>query len=70
MIKIDLKKVELAIQVIDLKIVDTIKNNTLKTYDELKDKVIELKNEKQEIYNYNEEIIDKVLNKYLIEVKK
>ncbi len=61
---------ELAIHVMDLKIADAIKNNNLKTYDELRDRVTELKNEKQEIYKYNEKVIDKVFKEYLIDIKK
>ena len=53
---------DLALYVIDLKIADTIKNNKLKTYDELKEKITKLKKEKEEKDKSNEKIIEKVLN--------
>ena len=70
MIKIDTRKMDLAIYVIDLKIANIMRDNKLKTYDELKEKITKLKKEKEEIYKNNEELIEKVLNKYILDVKK
>ena len=61
---------DLAIYVIDLKIANIMRDNKLKTYDELKEKITKLKKEKEEIYKNNEEVIEKVLNKYILDVKK
>ncbi len=70
MIKIDTRKMDLAIYVIDLKIANIMRDNKLKTYDELKEKITKLKKEKEEIYKNNEEVIEKLLNKYILDVKK
>ena len=64
-----MNKIDTALYVIDLKIAELIKNNTSKTYSELEKKIAELKAEKEEVYKNNEEIINKVLDKYLNEVK-
>ena len=64
-----MNKIDTALYVIDLKIAELIKNNTSKTYSELEKTIAELKAEKEEVYKNNEEIINKVLDKYLNEVK-
>lgn len=69
MIKIEEKRIELALYVINLKIADTIKNNKEKDYKHFKQILELLTNEKKEIYNHNEKVINKVLNVYLEEIK-
>lgn len=64
-----MNKIDMALYVIDLKIVELIRNNTSETYYELEEKIAELKEEKEEVYKNNEEVINKVLDKYLKEVK-
>nr|MCR5146891.1 hypothetical protein [Clostridia bacterium] len=59
-----------ALYVIDLKIADTIKKSNSLKYSELREKIIELNNDKREIYKNNEEVINKVLNNYLSDVAK
>lgn len=69
-IKIEERRIELALYVINLKIADTIKNNKEENYEKFKQTINLLTKEKEEIYKYNEEVINKVLNIYLEEVKK
>lgn len=69
-IYINSNKVDLALYVINLKIADVIKNNEEKDYQKFKKILLKLTEEKEEIYKDNEEIINKVLNVYLEEVKK
>ena len=59
---------ELALYVINLKIADSIKNNTEKKFEIFNKKIQELNNEKNEIYKDNESIIEKVLTRYLEEM--
>ena len=65
----DKNRIDMALYVIDLKIVELMKSNTAKNYAELEEKIAELKAEKEEIYKNNEEVINKVLDKYLKDVK-
>ena len=65
--KIEKKDVEIALYVIELKIAQEIKNS--KDYQELKEKVEPLLQEKEAIYKNDEAVINKVLNTYLPEVK-
>ena len=67
MIKIEKKDIEIALYVIELKIAQQIKQSN--SYQEVKEKVEPLLKEKEAIYNNNEEVIRKVLNEYLPEVK-
>lgn len=60
---------ELALYVINLKIADSIKNNKEKDFRTFNKKIIELNNEKNEIYKDNENVIEKVLTTYLEEMK-
>lgn len=69
MIKIEENKIDLALYIINLKIADTIKNNKEKDYKKFQEKIEILKEEKKKIYNNDKEIIDKVLNIYLEEIK-
>lgn len=69
MIKIE-EKIDLAIYVINLKIAKAIKENEEKDYEAFKTKIEKLTDEKREIYKGNQEIINKVLNVYLEEIKK
>ncbi len=56
--------------VINLKIAKAIKENEEKDYEAFKTKIEKLTDEKREIYKGNQEIINKVLNVYLEEIKK
>lgn len=69
-IVIEKDRLELALYVIELKKAQMIKNNTEKSYKNLKEKMDLLAEEKKEIYKENEEVINKVLTEYLKEVKK
>ncbi|CCZ18403.1 MAG: hypothetical protein Q4C11_05905 [Clostridium sp.] len=69
MIKIE-EKIDLAMYVINLKIAKAIKENEEKDYEAFKTKIEKLTDEKREIYKGNQEIINKVLNVYLEEIKK
>lgn len=69
-IKIEERRIELALYVINLKIADTIKNNKEENYEKFKQTINLLTKEKEEIYKHNDEVINKVLNIYLEEVKK
>lgn len=64
------KNIELALYVIELKKAQMIKNNNEASYTGFKEKMEILLEEKKEIYNGNEEVINKVLTEYLNEVKK
>lgn len=55
--------------VINLKIAKAIKENEEKDYEAFKTKIEKLTDEKREIYKGNQEIINKVLNVYLEEIK-
>ena len=61
---------ELALYVINLKIAKEIKDNEETNFTKFNEKIIKLKEEKQEIYKDNIEVINKVLNEYLEDVKK
>ena len=56
--------------VINLRIAKAIKENEEKDYEAFKTKIEKLTDEKREIYKGNQEIINKVLNVYLEEIKK
>ena len=56
--------------VINLKIAKAIKENEEKDYEAFKTKIEKLTDEKREIYKGNQEIINKVQNVYLEEIKK
>ena len=64
-----IERIELAVNIINIKIAKEIKENKEKEYNKFKEKIISLENEREQIYLENEEIIDKVLTKYLEEVK-
>ena len=64
-----MEQVELAINIINLKIAKEIKENKEKEYDKFKEKIVKLEDERDQIYLGNEEIINKVIEKYLKEVK-
>ena len=64
-----MEQVELAINIINLKIAKEIKENKEKEYDKFKEKIVKLENERNQIYLGNKEIINKVIEKYLKEVK-
>lgn len=69
MIIIEKDRIELALYIIELKKAQMIKNNTEKSYKNLKEKMDVLVEEKKEVYRENEKIINKVLTEYLEEVK-
>lgn len=64
-----MEQVELAINIINLKIAKEIKKNKEKEFDKFKEKIVKLEDERDQIYLGNEEIINKVIEKYLKEVK-
>lgn len=64
-----IERIELAVNIINLKIAKEIKENKEKEYSKFKEKIISLEDERNQIYLENEEIINKVLTKYLEEVK-
>ena len=64
-----MEQVELAINIINLKIAKEIKENKEKEFDKFKEKILKLEDERDQIYLGNEEIINKVIEKYLKEVK-
>lgn len=61
-------RVELAIQIIQIKIAEFIKNYKGKDKKEFIDTVRNLKRERTEIYKLNKEVINKVFNVYLKEI--
>lgn len=64
-----INKFDIALETINLKIAKEIKENKEKNYNIFKSKIEKLIDERNEIYKQNEEIIDKVINQYLKEVK-
>ena len=64
-----MEQVELAINIINLKIAKEIKENKEKEFDKFKEKIVKLEDERDQIYLGHEEIINKVIEKYLKEVK-
>ncbi len=62
-------KVEIALEVIQLKIVHFIKNNKEKDVNKFKEQLNILTTERDKIYELDEETIDKVYNVYLEEIK-
>ena len=61
---------ELALYIIELKIAKEIKENTETEFSTFSAKIKKLKEEKQEVYKGNKEIINKILTEYLKDVKK
>lgn len=62
-------KMEVALEIIQLKIIDFIKNNKGKDVKEFTKKLRELTEEREKIYELDEETMDKVYNIYLKELK-
>lgn len=62
-------KVEVALEIIELKILHLIKNNKDKNFSVFKEKLNTLTEEREKIYNLDEKTIDKVYNLYLQEIK-
>lgn len=62
-------KVEIALEVIELKIVHLLKNNKNTNIEEIKEKMNMLIEEREKIYELDEETINKVYNVYLEEIK-
>lgn len=62
-------KMEVALEIIQLKIIDFIKNNNGKDVKEFTKKLRELTEEREKIYELDEETMDKVYNVYLKELK-
>ena len=63
-------KIDLALEIINLKIAKEVKENTEKKYSEFTKKIKILEDEKRAIYQNNEDIIDKVIDIYGKDVKK
>ena len=61
-------KVDLAIEVINKKIAKEINENTQKDDKKFEEKILNLKNEKKELYQDNEEVVEKVLKQYAPEL--
>lgn len=62
-------KVELAVNIINLKIAKEVKYNKETQYSIFKEKITNLENERNEIYLGNEEKINEILTKYLDDIK-
>lgn len=65
----DKHTIEQAIYIIQLKIAKEIKENKISEYENFKKTIQNLQEEKEKIYEGNIEIINKVLNEYINEVK-
>ena len=63
-------KVEIALEIIQRKIVSLLKSNKDVDVDTAKETLKTLVEEREQIYNLDEETIEKVYNIYLDEVKK
>ena len=61
-------KVEFALQIIQIKIAEFIKNYKGKDKKEFIETVRNLKRERSEVYKLNKDVIDKVFNVYLKEI--
>lgn len=62
-------KVEVALQVIELKIIHLIKKNNENNFQSFSEKLKELSDEREKIYDLDEDVINKVYNVYLEEIK-
>ena len=62
-------KVEVALEIIQLKIVHFIKNNKEKDVNKFREQLNILTRERDKIYKNDKETIDKVYNVYLEEIK-
>ena len=62
-------KVEVALEIIQLKIVHFIKNNKEKDVNKFREQLSILTKERDKIYENDKETIDKVYNVYLEEIK-
>ena len=62
-------RVEVALEIIELKIVHLIKNNKEKDIKKLKKELNTLSEERDKIYELDEDTINKVYNVYLEEIK-
>lgn len=62
-------KVEVALEIIELKILHTIKDNKDKDFSVFKERLNTLVEERDKIYELDEKTINKVYNVYLEEIK-
>ncbi len=62
-------RVEVALEIIELKIVHLIKNNKEKDLEKFKEQLNTLVAERDKIYELDEDTINKVYNVYLEEIK-
>lgn len=62
-------KVEVALEIIELKILHFIKNNQQKDVNKFKEELNRLTEERDRIYELDEETINKVYNVYIDEIK-
>ena len=62
-------KVEVALEIIERKIINFIKNNKEKDLEKFKQKLSILVEERDKIYELDEDIINKVYDVYLEEIK-
>lgn len=63
-------KVDVALEIIQLKIVHFIKNYKGNDMNEFQEKLKQLTDEREKIYELDKETIDKVFNIYVEEIKK
>ena len=68
--KIAENRIELALEVINIKISEIMKKEKAKNYSELKKILEELTDKKRKIYEKDEETINEILSDYLNDVKK
>jgi hypothetical protein len=64
-----LDKIDLALEIINLKIAKEVKENTEKKYSEFTKKIKVLEDEKRAIYQNSEAVINRVIDVYGKEVK-
>lgn len=62
-------KIEVALEIIQLKIVHLLKENKDKNIENFKEKLNTLIEEREKIYELDEETIDKVYNVYVKQIK-
>lgn len=62
-------RVEVALEIMQLKIIDFIKNNKEKDFEKFRKELEKLTSEREKIYELDETTIDKVYNVYVEEIK-
>lgn len=67
--KIDENKIELALEVINIKISEIMKKEKVKNYGELREILEKLTDKKRRIYEKDERVINEILSEYLNDIK-